>query len=430
MRYSRPWAAVFTPAMPYLESFLSRHARPDHPLRRHPMWLTSSELNGIPNIQFDGTHAKDSAKDDTNVCPPMVVAQVPCTFLLFNMDQLLPEGEVRWQLPPADVPMSITTMKPYALDVRNQLEHLRKIRGFESNWWGSRKRWELRGGIVPTDAPICPIKVYIMRELLHISMVSNGEEILKHSFVSGKTGIFKTWWNTKDFSPNESQFQECVEKHFNKHGFQSPLYFSQPQLRRAGIAVRPDAEPLDFTLLSTDPIFGNDSNNSSISKNSTTYQQYYHLSQLVLPDSYRIPPVVLEAERMNPGRPIHGISGKPLDIPELKYEALLNSPSPELASIIRCEDESQRFSSYADLASPLTFRGRNLWYLPHNVLELGGLIDVNSVPVEVSVSKLAISGRHMYNVEQLLQPLEGYKAAGSILLMNQYDNKSEDESHD
>ncbi|ORC89214.1 uncharacterized protein TM35_000132180 [Trypanosoma theileri] len=430
MRYSKPHAAVFTPAMPYLDAFLSRHVRPDHPLRHHPLWISSQELSGHPNIEFDGGCAKNSKGKDTNESPLMVVAQVPQTLILYNLDQLSPESEVRWQLPPVEVPMSISTKQPYGLDIKRQLDHLRKMKGFESNWWGSKRRWEFQGGRIPINAFFSPVKVYAMVKLLHISMLLNGEEILKHSFVSGKTGLFNTWWGHTNSSPSSDQFQQGVERHFNKHGFQSPLYFSKAALQRAGIAVRPDADPLDMLAYPTGANFTMGNGNSSIPKNSKAYQQYYHLSQLVLPDNYRIPPVVLQAERTNPDRPIHGISGKLLDIPELEYEALLNSPSPELASIIKCEDTSQKFSSYTDLESPLAFRGRNLWFLPHDVLELGGLIDVNSVPVEVHVSKLDESGRKLYNVEQLVQPLEGYKAVGSILLMNRYNGESETESDD
>ncbi|KEG07548.1 hypothetical protein DQ04_09471010 [Trypanosoma grayi] len=401
--------------MPHLDAFLSRHIRPDHPLRHHPLWLSERDLLTIPNVRFDYTSLQKSGKKGAAVGPDSVIAQVPNTSFLFNMDQLLPESEVRWQLPVAATPMSVSSMQPYKQQMQSMLECARRARGFESNWWGTRRRWLLRGGQVAPQEQAFPLRGFFITRLLHISLLANAEDILRHSFISGKTGLLLSWWNMDTVPGLDRDFRRLVEAHFLKHGFQTPLYFSKAGLRRAGIAVRPDADPLDFYEVNLRENNERASSTSAIAQSMNTYQQYYHLSQLILPENYRISPAVLEAEQLNPGLPIHGITGKLLELPELQYEAMRNSTSPELASLIARDSESGMMCSAADLQSPSTVRGRSLWYLPHDVLEVGGLVDVNAVPVEVSVPNTSSNGgKCLYNVEQLLLPLEGYKVVGCI----------------
>ncbi|RNF14168.1 mitochondrial RNA binding protein [Trypanosoma cruzi] len=420
MRRSRPCGVVFTPAMPHLEGFLSRHVRPDHPLRHHPMWLSESDLSNCPNWKFDATSVQNSGEMRMAKNMPMVVAQVPMSLDLFNMDQLLPESEAHWQLPIATAATSVSSMRPYEGQAQRQLEHRRMTCGFESNWWGTRSQWRKRGCHLDPKAVPSVLAFHKMTRLVHISMFSGGKEMLNDYFVSGKTGILRQLSASNELSQLAVNFCFLVKTHFERHGFQSPLYFSRPSLRSARIAIRPDAEPLDLSPLDEYEYNGPGAM-AHTSHDVEVYTQYYHLSQVIFPENYRIPPNVLEAERENPGVPINGKTGEVLKIPELQYEAILNSPSPELASLIARDHESEPADSFSELESPKTVRGRSLWYLPHDLLETGGLVDVNSVPVEVMGGQEGQKKlwRLLYNVEQLLLPVEGYKAVGRIGWMAQ-----------
>ncbi|ESL11565.1 hypothetical protein TRSC58_00680 [Trypanosoma rangeli SC58] len=418
MRHSRPCGVVFTPAMPHLESFLSRHALPDHPLRHHLMWLSEHDLLRFPNLKFDPTSVRRSGEADGTQNAPMLLAQVPRCKFLFNMDQLLPESEVHWQLPVATAPASVSTMQLYAAQTQKELERHRGIAGFESNWWGTHKQWRDKGGLLRPNAYPVAVLFYNMTRLLHISMLSEAEDLLKHSFVSGKTGYLHHFRDANEWFPSARKFFGLVSAHYTKHGFQSPLYFSGAVLRAAGITIRPDADPLDMSALDEYKL-GTPGAEAAAISDAKAYTQYYHLSQVIFPGSYRIPANVLESERVNPGQPIHGTTGEVLSFPELQYEAILNSPSPELASFISSDQETELAWS-SDLESPHTIHGRSLWYLPHNVLEAGGLVDVNAAPVEVRVAaRLTHTARQLYNVEQLLLPVEGYRAVGRIACMRQ-----------
>ncbi|EKF26920.1 hypothetical protein MOQ_009374 [Trypanosoma cruzi marinkellei] len=420
MRRSRPCGVVFTPAMPHLDGFLSRHVRPDHPLRHHPMWLSESDLSYCPNWKFDTTSLQNSGERRVAKNMPMVVAQVPMSTFLFNMDQLLPESEVHWQLPIATTATSVLSMRPYVGQAQKLLEHRRMTCGFESNWWGTRSQWRKRGCHLDPKAVPSVLLFYKMTRLAHISMILGGEELLKNSFVSGKTGILSNISVSNDPSPLAFNFSSLVKAHCERHGFQSPLYFARSLLLSARIAVCHDADPLDLSSL--DEYKNDDPGFMAHTPNDVeVYTQYYHLSQVILPENYRIPPNVLEAERVNPGVPIHGKTGEVLKVPELQYEAILNSTSPELASFISRDHESVSAGSFPDLESPQTVRGRSLWYLPHDLLEMGGLVDVNAVPVEVvgGAEGQKRWRRVLYNVEQLRLPVEGYKAVGRIGCMAQ-----------
>ncbi|RNF14389.1 uncharacterized protein Tco025E_05868 [Trypanosoma conorhini] len=420
MRHSRPRGVVFTPAMPHLESFLSRHVLPEHPLRNHPMWLSEHDLSRLPNWKFDLNGVQHVGKAGEAQNAPMLLAQVPVSIFLFNMDQLLPESEVHWQLPLATAPASVLTMQAYGAQTQRQLERCRRIAGFESNWWGTRRQWQEKQGLIRPGAYPAAVLGYVMTRLLHISMISDAAELLKRSFVSGKTGNLQCARDARDWSPEGVKFMGLVSDHCGKHGFQSPLYFSGGALLAAGIAVRPDADPLDVSSLEEyTPSEARAAGAASV--DAKAYKQYYHLSQVILPEGYRIPENVLEAERVSPGAPVDGMTGRLLSFPELQSEAILNSPSPELASFLVRDEETELACSFLDLESPHTVHGRSLWYSPHELLEAGGLVDVNAVPVEVRVAAGSKRrARLLYNVEQLLLPVEGYKAVGRIACMRQF----------
>ncbi|AAZ13042.1 uncharacterized protein TEOVI_000592300 [Trypanosoma equiperdum] len=426
MRCSARLAAVFTPAMPHLDAFLRRHTRPDHRLRHHPLWLSEEDLQHLGNISIDRTNHCGSSLCKADGPLPTVLVEAPRTVFLYNMDQLPPECEVRWQFPPVDVPSSVSSMTGYKLKSRELLEKARHEMGYESNWWGTKAAWAKKGVMVDMNLLPTPVPSLHVSQFLHISFLVNGDHVLKNSYISGKTGSLKSWTSHEGVPSAYEDFQRLVKEHMQAHSFASPLYFSESSLRNAGISIRPGVQPLDFSdVQHTNSYIGN--RKLALQELTTTYQQYYHLSQLVFPAGYRIPRSVVEVERQNPGVPIHGMTGRLLSVPELHPEAIVNSSAPELAPFVMRgsnetgSNEPNNVSSVVDLESPCAAYGRNLWYLPQDVLEAGGVVDPNAMPVEAAVGSHSDKRRRkLYNVEQLVIPLEGYKAVGCIATMNRF----------
>ncbi|KAG8343038.1 hypothetical protein ERJ75_001062800 [Trypanosoma vivax] len=428
MRRTPLCSATFTPAMPHLDVFLKRYADAQHPLYCHPLWLSKDDISALKGFGVGRcTLSSDRCKKVASPFPTITV-EVPKTIFLFNMDQLFPESEVCWSLPLVSIPMAVNTGQPYKDSLSVLLHKKGRASGFKSNWWGTRVAWKKKGALVVPGSVPTAVEVAEITELLHISFVSNAMNILRHSYISGKTGLLKPFVRAEEKTPTH-RFQCAVEEHMSRHNFLTPLYFSIPSLQRAGISVKPGSDLLDLSVTSAERGSAVDADENGICgpKNSAfTYCQYYHLSQLILQEGYRIPQSVIKAELANPGSSIHGITGEVLDIDELRRESILMSPTPELASVVYGDgnvnasimnDEAIE-STIAYLESPHNFHRRNLWYSPHDVLQMGCRVDVNAAPVEARVkgSKNSVLKftRKLCNVEQLVSPLDGYRVVGRI----------------
>nr|CCC92044.1 conserved hypothetical protein [Trypanosoma congolense IL3000] len=426
MHHSARRAVVFTPLVPSLDAFLKSHVHPENPLRHHPLWLSDVDLSKLKNVSINKSNRKVS--DDRSVDGPLptVLVEVPSTLFLYNLDQLPPGCDVRWQLPQADVPMSVSSTLPYNHKMCETLDKVRQRNNFESNWWGTRAAWGKRG--VQMDPTVRPTPVLFSRlsQFLHISFLTNADELLRNSYISGKTGALITWMDSETNESHYEEMRKCVTEHMQEHKFLSPLYFSESALQSAGICIRPNARPLQFA--STSNAAGYVANERFTLKHQVAvYQQYYHLSQIRFPDGYKIPPETITAERQSPGEPIHGPTGRVLRFPELRPDAIVYSSSPELSSVVWPShngiNDNAACAAHPALGveHPNGGEGRNLWYLPQDILGVGGTVHPNAMPVEVSIESESMKKRRVYNVEQLVVPLDGYKAVGCIATLKRFE---------
>lgn len=201
---------------------------------------------------------------------------------------------------------------------------------------------------------------------------------------------------------------------------------------------------------------------------------WYHISQVHFPDSYLVPSAVLSAELESPRVPLAGATGRRLPYAALTYERLLLD-RPEVAAVLlptaahhntetprsadaeaeaphtgACElpensgsdgatsgagsddsssscggggatavgDEAAELDEVAIArfvathASPTHTQGRSLWYRADEVLDAGGIVDVNSAPVEVHVPRTTV---------QLPGNAEGYLTGGSGEPLSSYE---------
>ncbi|GET88736.1 hypothetical protein, conserved [Leishmania tarentolae] len=249
------------------------------------------------------------------------------------------------------------------------------------------------------------------------------------------------------------------------------------------------APPCDYEAISTIQ-----SMKTSARGSAGMLEYWYHISQVYFPDSYLVPSVVLTAEFENPDVPLNGVSGERLPYPTLLYESLVNQHPEVAAVVRRppAEDAehgtagvdlklpnsswehsssadaqgaalaqedlngnqntaSQSASAVADTSgssekkvdedlaiarfvathsSPKHTQGRSLWYKARDVLAAGGVVDVNSAPVEVMQNPDApwmgrreadgsghpqrcstdkTPGNALYNVEWLINPDEALR---------------------
>ncbi|CCW65354.1 unnamed protein product [Phytomonas sp. EM1] len=421
---------------------------------------------------------------------------------------------------------SIHTRRAFSEFLQPQLQQLQHTHQYDSRWWGTVMQWKrLEVMPRPLQQPhIVFIKLY--SKLVHISLIDNAEEILMHSYISGKSGVFHclNLGSDLDDNPNHAHHTPSLAKTqggmsvghrdpemegigpmgpsisgttrniakadiffpfmtnnrafaFNiiqdmkLHQYTVPLYFSAIQLRQYKLSLRCDASGISFQELSTslppslkhvDEAQEEDPSYEGSPSVAPLKRYFYHLSQVSFPESFRIPPHVIAAElEHTAGQPLHGISGAPLPYVRLLEENLLLQ-NPNLAAVLRApchggrgetdsspcldaqttaKDSVRELSDDAlkalleGRASPAVHNGRSLWFSAEDILQHGGIVDVNATPVEVSghdtfdytrgnihnsagegglsfdtVCKNNANLKHkLFNVDCLVNPNEGYR---------------------
>ncbi|CCW68297.1 unnamed protein product [Phytomonas sp. Hart1] len=255
------------------------------------------------------------------------------------------------------------------------------------------------------------------------------------------------------------------------HRHAVPLYFSMTQLHQFKLKLRGDASGVSFneydntippSLKHLDQAQDENLFYQGFSGAMSPKTYFYHLSQVYFPESFRLPQHVIAAElEYTVGSPLNGLTGAHLPYVELLKENLLlqypnlaavlcasrhSGPgatecSPHLSAQIAAKDSVQALSddALAELLEkrslPTVHDGRSLWFSAKDILQHGGIVDVNATPVEVTCLKaltyahvsnnnyverggenyLGIKAheqcfrRMMYNVDCLVNPDEGYK---------------------
>lgn len=255
--------------------------------------------------------------------------------------------------------------RPFLGTTGVQLTFIAQQAGYHSVYWATAAQWA-RMGAGPLSGQVAhPVVMRCHSKLVHVSLLENAEDVLKHSFISGKSG--KLLYN---FSPDRnppaasmsddvyekcynSPFLQCVTADMLANRYTVPLYFGSAFIRQHQLTLKPgvtgiplgacrntkdDAIPPTMEEFSGDARAGPRLQYPTLGKfrvNQPTTQYFYHLSQVHFPSSFRLPLCVLQAELSSAqGVALHGVSGRHLPYPELQSEHIAHA-DPQLAAVLQ-----------------------------------------------------------------------------------------------
>lgn len=275
---------------------------------------------------------------------------------LFNADQLIK----RDQSPAAPelnatVHSALLSQRPYGKSIAFDMEAIATKNGYNSKWWiPAGKTWGKTSEFVPRDLKDNAHKFFITGSVNVFPLETlKGAQAFLDLPISGAT---------RRFFKDEGDRATALKAFAAEHGFKSGLFFTDKQLQRANIEVKPDATPC--AVAAGD--FGASNNNFAC----------YNIEQL---EGYEN--ILLSLGRYgNPDKPVYMFSGM-----EVRSKAV--------------QDAQAKYT-------------QNYWVTVRDVEEnMWSLRSDDERPVSNSTVEFT---NNFYNVEQLVNPVEGFARAGLL----------------
>lgn len=362
-----------------------------------------------------------------------------------------PSGSIATLFPPTlqHRMVNAMTFRPFMyLDISNALLRIQDQEGYTSGWWATLSQWR-RLGAVPAHRNVCAHRVCfsVTSKLIHVSLLEDPIQLLSRSFVSPHHRLLSCfsdadvrayeawkadpmWLQTTGYPEwrlSRLRYKLTIQRDMEARrtallalgngpaaqaaaALYFPLYLSPTHIRRAGLAVLPNAAMTewiaalppalasvgsDLSEYSTSPWRSPACENSAEAAAATIY--FYHYSQLqsgTTGEPLQLTESVLAAIRrtLTPAadstpqrqqQPVHGLTGQLLHYPELQIESLQqHACHVGLASRLTHHEVSQHQGADGDL-EPLALSRCSVWFRASDVLALQALVDVNGAPVEV-----------------------------------------------
>eukprot|EP00744_Colponema_vietnamica_P006258 GILI01009101.1.p1 GENE.GILI01009101.1~~GILI01009101.1.p1 ORF type:complete len:345 (-),score=115.60 GILI01009101.1:212-1246(-) len=272
---------------------------------------------------------------------------------LYNADQL----SKRDQSPAApevnaSAHSAVVSQRPYGKAMAFDMEAISVKNSYASKWWiPAGKTWGRSSEYLPRDSKEQPHKFFI----------TGAVSLYPLETLEGSTTLLKTpiSGGTRRFFKEDGDRAEALRAFAKSNGFSSYLFFTDKQLNRAGIEIKPDAVPIAISS-------GESTNNYSV----------YNIEQLAGYEN-----ILASIGRYgNPDAPVYLFSGM-----EVKSKSV--------------QDAQKKFTqrywvSHRDIE-------QNLW----------SLASESERPISSSSVEFA---NNFINVEQLVNPTEGFARAGLL----------------
>lgn len=156
---------------------------------------------------------------------------------LYNADQLLKRDqssaapEVN-----ASVHSAVVSQRPYGKSMSFDMDAIAVKNNYESKWWiPAGKTWGRNSEYVPRDFKDSPHRFFITGAVnVYPLETLEGSQTLLQTPISG---------SSRRFFKEDGERAEALRAFVKSNGFSSYLFFTDKQLNRAGIEIKPDAVP-------------------------------------------------------------------------------------------------------------------------------------------------------------------------------------------
>jgi hypothetical protein len=358
--------------------------------------LHSAQADGTPYLRHNHLYIR-SHKDTTtmSLLPPSlsrdyVLDGAHSNPLVSPFGEVVASGVRALQLKfpnPTEVSpgqmLSIFTRKRYSDARQRDLRNIASKHGYQSQWWGTKRQWDLVGAAVRPGEVEHVVPIEFPTKLVHISLIENASAVLQRGFITPRRrkfvyvfddnetlrdgdgvsavedgvvarglGAGGSVQDTTKKNRSVNFLQNRLQKDMKSMNYRLPLYLMRRQIASLGLSLRSDARGVSLSVGSSAGAATAKEEEeltevsallagktlASIPK-APVFRCWYHISQVHFPSSYLLSSAVLSAEMTNPGVPLHGATGVRLPYPELSYDSLVDH-HPDIAALLVMDRES------------------------------------------------------------------------------------------